>query len=91
MNKIIALMGLVALLVPACAVEDFMDDRFEGRQDARQVCIDRARETGHNVDGVRSVSREGRDGYRVRLDVAGVNRTLTCEYNERSRVADLHW
>lgn len=91
MNKFIAVMGLVTLLVPACAVQDFLDDRFEGRQDARRTCIDRARETVHNVDGVRSVSREGRDQYRVGLDIAGVNRTLTCEYNDRSRAAELHW
>jgi hypothetical protein len=91
MNKIFAVMVLLASFLPACAVEDFMEDRFEDRQEARRVCVDRARETGHNVAGVRSVNRESRDRYRVRLDVSGVNQTLTCEYSDRSRTADLHW
>ena len=90
MKSIIALASLLVLF-SGCAAGDRFEDVFEGRSDARRACIDQARATDHNVDGVRSVSKEGRDEYTVRLDIAQVRETLTCEYDERSHVAQLHW
>jgi hypothetical protein len=34
---------------------------YGGEREARNTCVDRAQQTGHRVDGVRSVGRDGSD------------------------------
>jgi hypothetical protein len=62
-----------------------------GEEDARRVCMEQARATGHNVTGVRSITRNGRDDYRLTLAVEGVRQPLYCHYDERSGGAELQW
>jgi len=62
-----------------------------GERQARNACIDRARETRHRVNGISSVDRVGRDSYRVRLDVRGTADSLICYYDARSGSVDLQW
>src|SRR5438105_1934449 len=64
---------------------------YGGETEARNACVDRAQQTGHRIDGVRSVNRDGRDSYRIRLDIAGVREPLICYYDARSGNADLQW
>ena len=64
---------------------------YGGGQEVENACMDRARETHHRVDGVRSVERAGRDTYRVQLDVRGVREPLICYYDARSGNVDLQW
>lgn len=80
---------LFALALQACVVDPRFGDRDEG--DARRVCVDQAEQTGHRVAGVRSSDREGRENYRVMLRVQGVGSPLVCDYDGRSRTAQLHW
>jgi hypothetical protein len=62
-----------------------------GEGDARRVCMEQARASGHNVNGVRSISKNGRDDYRLMLGVDGVRQQLVCHYDQRSGGAELEW
>lgn len=61
------------------------------RHEARRVCVDRARETGHHVASVHSVENEGRGDFRVLLRLERVRPLLTCDYDGQSGRAELHW
>ena len=89
MNTTLALIFFVALMLSAYAVPAASATHSESA--ARQVCLDRARASGHRVVGVRSVDKKGRNNFRVTLRVEGVKRLLTCDYDERSGGTQLHW
>src|SRR5919202_313848 len=98
MKLLFAFIFLIALGLSGCVADPYSWDSvsrgwggYGGEQEARNACVDRARETRHRVDGVRSVEREGRDSYRVRLSVRGTRDTLICYYDARSGNVDLQW
>lgn len=95
-----ALSLVLALALTGCVASPYGWDNYSnsgwglyaaGERDARNACLDRARETRHRVEGVRSVERDGRDSYRVRLEVRGVREPLICYYDARSGNVDLQW
>lgn len=77
------MMALLACAFPACAIVHGLE--------ARRACVDRARETGHNVANVHSIEREGRGDFRVMLRIEGVGPLLRCDYDGQSGKADLRW
>ena len=81
---------IIALVLLALALPGYGADR-RTEQDARRVCMEQARASGHNVNGVRSISRNGRDDYRLMLGVDGVRQQLVCHYDQRSGGAELEW
>jgi hypothetical protein len=89
MRHIIAVTWLIACALPACA----LNESFRDRQQARQVCVEQARASGHRVTGVRSVEQQGSEQLMVLLDVeGGAKPILICDYDERAgKVALLRW
>ncbi len=58
---------------------------------ARRVCLERARALRYRMVAVRSVNKKGKDNFTVMLRVEGTKRLLTCNYDGRSGVSQLHW
>jgi hypothetical protein len=96
---LIAIAAVLSCLLSACVVEDRRGDRRDedrreagaGRRDARDVCLEQARQTGHNVRRVRDEHAESREIYRVTLEIVNDSQNLYCDYHEDSHVAELHW
>ena len=99
MNKLLVGTAVLSCVLSACMVENRRGDRRDedrreaagGRRDARDICIQQARQTGHNVRGVREEHAESREIYRVTLDIENDPQNLLCDYHEDTHVAELHW
>ena len=87
MKKFLLTAALLSGLLSACAI-----GREAGEErEARDICLDRARESGHRVRRVKEEHKENREIYRVTLDIEDDSQDLFCDYHEDSRVAELHW
>src|SRR5438067_2123670 len=88
MKTIIALL-LLAIAMPVYAAERRGSSNDENT--ARQGCLQHARDSNHDVSGVRSVRRNGGSDYNVEMRVRGARDSLICHYDVNTGGAELVW
>jgi hypothetical protein len=99
MNRLFVGTALLSCVLSACVLDNRRGDRRDedrreaggAQREARDVCLQQARQTGHNVRRVREERAESREIYQVTLEIENVPQSLFCDYHEDSHVAELHW